>query len=885
MNCKSNKLRDAVVFALVVGAGGAVAPAFAQDTTNLDKIEVTGSRLKRADVEEANPVTVISRVEIERSGQLTIADFLRNNVYNSYGSTVQSSGSGLGSASTIDLRGLGNNYTLVLIDGRRTTSSPSLSGAAQNINFIPTAAVERIEVLREGAGAVYGSDAIGGVVNIILRKDYEGGQVSLSYDDPTNGREGKQASGVLGISSDRGNLTVVADHQERGIMYNREIKDKIPADWWNAGASSYTSSARFSPNTRAGQLAIGSGTRSHPDAPNDPRNVVVGTGVDGNPLYGFDHGSTSAAEAALSRDSLLANGNYQLTDDIQLFFRATSVETKTFGVYASAPVDTPLTIAADNPFNPYGYSGNLSYRFTPLGTRDTTINDRLREFNFGFRGGNDWFGGSDWEVGIGHGRVTTSSVGENYGNGVILQQLIDAGQYNPFDPTHPSVTEAAPLVGHTVLINAEQREVSADGHINFYDLFSLPGGSAQIVAGFDYRDSRLIVNYDAQSVAGNVFGSAGANTQGERAQKAVYFETLLPLLNTVNLTLAGRYDDYNDFGGQFSPHVGIEFRPIDSLLVRGSWGKGFRAPTLDDLYGVTATSNLAIGSNTSLSPAYPGGDELAAQALNEYRARTGNTTYQPYQLDPTSTSGQYQFLLGSNPNLEAERSESWDIGVVWNPIDSLSLALDYFDVKLDNGITTLPYGLIVRDYPDLVVRDQDIIAPDGTVLPGDILNIIAVATNANSKRFRGLEFEANWQLETDYGRFLSQFTWTHRLEDSLIPAEGLAEAERAGIFGYPEDRGALTVGWGKSDFDISATANYTGSSGEASDRRNYFPSWTTLDVQLQYKAPWNAKIALGVRNVADRFPPVVRGLAFPFYDFNLYNSNGRTPYIRYEQNF
>ncbi|MCD7100065.1 TonB-dependent receptor [Stenotrophomonas sp. MMGLT7] len=858
-------------------AVAAPATAFAQeagsDPTNLDRIEVTGSRLKRAEVEDANPVTVIDRVQLERSGDLSVADFLRNAVYNSYGSTVQESGSSLGSSATINLRGLGSAYTLVLIDGRRVTSSPGLDGAAQNINFIPTAAVERIEVLREGAGAVYGSDAIGGVVNIILRKDYEGGQVSLAYDNPEYGREGRQASGVLGISSDRGNVTVIVDHQERGIMYNREIRDKIPADWWADGASVFTSSANFLSST-------GRGVLSYPDAGIvDPNNIEVAPGV-----YRFDHGVTSASEASLERDSLMANGHYQLTNDIEMFFRATSVETKSFGVYASAPVDTYPTIAADNPYNPFGEDGTLYYRFTPLGTRDTTVTDRLREINFGFRGSNDWLGGADWEVAVGHGRVVSNSIGENYGNGAILQQLIDSGEYNPFDPNDPSVTAAAPLVGHTVLINAEQREVSADGHINFYDVFSLPAGSVQVVTGFEYRDSRLEVNYDAQSVAGNIFGSAGANTGGERAYKAVYFESLLPLLSNLNLTVAGRYDDYNDFGSKFSPHVGLEFRPVDSLLVRGSWGKGFRAPTLTDLYGTTATSNLAISADASLNPAYPGGDEVAAQALAEYQARTGDTSYQPYPVNPTSTSGQYQFLLGSNPNLDAEESKSWGLGVVWNPIDSLSLALDYFDVKLDNVITTLPDGVIIRNYPELVTRGPDIIAPDGTVLPGEIRNIVATTVNADTRRIRGLEFEADYTVDTDYGRFLSQLSWSHRLEDSLVPA-GLEELERKGEFGRPEDRGALTVGWGKSDFDISATANYIGSSGDSSDRDNYFPSWTTVDLQLQYKAPWNAKITLGVRNIGNRFPPIVYGVAFPFYDYTLYNSNGRTPYLRYEQNF
>lgn len=205
MNCKTNKLRDAVVLALAASTGMA-GTAFAQEAqkegaTNLDRIEVTGSRIKRVDVEGPSPVTVISRQDIETAGEISVADFLRNTVYNSFGSTRESSGSATGSQATISLRGLGAEYTLVLIDGRRMTKSAALDGGAANINLIPTAAVERIEILREGAGAVYGSDAIGGVVNIILRKDYEGLTFSAGYETPKVGPTGNTGSISGGISS------------------------------------------------------------------------------------------------------------------------------------------------------------------------------------------------------------------------------------------------------------------------------------------------------------------------------------------------------------------------------------------------------------------------------------------------------------------------------------------------------------------------------------------------------------------------------------------------------------------------------------------------------------------------------------------------------------
>ena len=177
MKCNRNVLSDAVRVCLAIGAMGAVAaPAVAQDEATLDRIEVTGSRIKRAEVEGPSPVTVITRQDLDVAGELSISDFLRNNVYNSFGSTREASGSATGSQATISLRGLGAAYTLVLLDGRRMTKSTALNGGSANINLIPTAAVERIEILREGAGAVYGSDAIGGVINIILRVRRGGGE-------------------------------------------------------------------------------------------------------------------------------------------------------------------------------------------------------------------------------------------------------------------------------------------------------------------------------------------------------------------------------------------------------------------------------------------------------------------------------------------------------------------------------------------------------------------------------------------------------------------------------------------------------------------------------------------------------------------------------------
>jgi len=891
MNCKTTKLRDAISFALAVGTVSAsgMGVAFAQEsssdtsTTTLNRIEVTGSRIKRTDIETAAPITTITRADIEAAGELSVSDFLRNNVYNSFGSTRESSGSATGSQATINLRGLGSAYTLVLIDGRRMTNSGALSGGAANINMIPTSAVERIEILREGAGAVYGSDAIGGVVNIILRKDYEGMNVTASYETSSDaGPDGNTLSVSGGISSDRGNITFVLDHQERDMMYNRDIREKIPPALWTAGLSTYNSSATF----------LGSaGLQSVANCDSFENSIRISP-----TRCSFDHGATSANESSLRRNALFVNGNYNLTESTQFFFRALNSETRSLGVYASAPVDNAgrgvgvlPTISATNPFNPFGEAGTIYYRFTPLGTRDSIRQDKQREYMVGLNGSNDWFGGADWEVSLGHGINSQNSVNYNYGIGSTLQSLIDSGSFNPFDPTHPSVAANAGRIGHTVFVESQMRSVTGDGHISF-DLFELPAGAVGFVTGFEYRDDRFTQTYDAQSAARNVFGSAGAGGQGERSYYAAYFETLVPILESLDVTLAGRYDSYNDLGSKFSPRVSLEFRPLDSLLFRGTWGKGFRAPTLVDMYGDSSSTNLNSPPVNTLTPAHAGGDELACAALTAVRTAIGNPAYQPYPVNPCTSSGQYTWLISSNPNLTPEESTNWGLGVVWSPSADLSFALDYYDVELENVIGTVPRALAFRNgdagVPGYgVTRGTPITAPNGTVLPGAPNLILLPTDNGALQTARGLDFEANWRLQTDgLGTFNTKLAWSHQLEYDFTPIAA-GTIERSGTATFPEDRGQLALNWTGGIYNFGVITNYIGSSSNGTPATT-LPSWTTFDVQAGVSLPWKAKVTLGARNVTGKDAPINSALfGFPFYSNTLYNMYGRMMYMRYEQNF
>ena len=884
MRLTSKELYKAICAGLTVSAVGVVGiagTAVAQDSEErtLERIEVTGSRIKRADVEGPSPITVVERADIDVSGELSVADFLRNNVYNSAGSFRESSGSNTGSFASVSLRGLGSAYTLVLLDGRRMTTSGSTGGASVDMNIIPMAAVERIEILREGAAAVYGSDAIGGVINIITRRDYEGLAIGVGYASPTrDGRPDEQTAYIVtGASSDRGNITLSLDHATREMMMNSAIlRDPVPEDYWYpAGLSAFNSAANL--------FVPGVGLFGAPNCQSFELSELTGHA---NARCGFDHGQTSANESSLQRDSLFVKGNYQLTDNLDFFFRTIQSNTNSLGIYAAAPVDTFPTIAADNPFNWYGADGTLYYRFTPLGTRDSVRKTQYRDVVAGVAGISDLFGGADWELAFSHGRATLNSINYNYGIGSTLQALIDSGDYNPFDPTHPSVAAAAPLINHTVLAYTEQRTVAVDGNIGF-DLFELGGRPVGFVTGFEYRDDRLTFELDAQSVAGNVFGSAGSNSGGERASYGVYFESLVPILETLSLTLAGRYDSYNDVGSKFSPRVSLEFRPLDSLLFRATWGKGFRAPTLDNLYGASGSSNNAITAIPAASPPHPGGDEIACAALTQVRGAIGDQTYQPYPTDPCSTTLQFRRLTGSNPNLAPEESENYGVGVVFSPTENFSIALDYYHVEIDNIIGTLPFGLHLRfadqGLPGFeVVRGAAIIAPNGTSMPGPVREYSTRIANSNFREVDGIDLEVSYRLLTDaLGTFNFRATASHQLNFDQSFLGAAAPTELAGSWGRPQDRAQLSVNWGMNDFGFGYNLNLVGDSGEEATGAD--PTWVTHDIQGSWGTPWNGKLTLGVRNVTDKDPPLFRGS--PYYDNTLHNIWGRVPYVRYEQNF
>ncbi|MCZ6559489.1 MAG: TonB-dependent receptor plug domain-containing protein, partial [Gammaproteobacteria bacterium] len=558
-----NPIQDAVRYALTAGVAASFASipsmAFAQDgdedVAEQGLIEVTGSRIKRVDVEGPSPVAIITRADIENSGDISVADVLRTSSYNQFGSFRQSSGSSAQSQATISLRGLGATRTLILLDGRRMAGSPSFgAGSAGNLNVIPIAAVERIEILRDGASAIYGSDAIGGVVNVILRKDYEGLQISAEIGRPSQSGGDENAYSIVGgITSGKGNITFSLDHADSEIIFNGD------RTFSEVGLSSFGFPGSFAITDPGGAGSIG----TFPDArcPNsintDPTfaNSQINTG---NGLCNYNYAATSANEASLTRDTMFVNANYQVNEDLNFFARGTFSRTESFGRYAPAPQvgGSPFlpTMSAANPNNPtapgaYPLAGvasnyplpfpgatdmsqfdttgdgvpdvtgpfdlSIFYRNVPGGFRDSFVTTVLYDYLIGFEGSSDMFGGLDWDAGFQYSRQTNDDTSQGLVFRSGLQSAIDDGSFDIFN-VQGNGTDAsiAASFGHTGFHNEVHRIASGDFTAT-WDAFQMSAGPVPVALGVEYRDERFSQDYDAQQNAGNVDGSAGgADVQG-----------------------------------------------------------------------------------------------------------------------------------------------------------------------------------------------------------------------------------------------------------------------------------------------------------------------------------------------------------------------------------
>lgn len=853
----------AIAIGLSISSVAVAQEAAGGNATTLDRIEITGSRIKRADVEGALPITVINRQDIEISGRATVADILQNSSFNSFGSIVPSSGSSAQSFAGLSLRGLGEGRTLILIDGRRAAVSP-LTGEGQDLSSIPAAAVERIEILTDGASAIYGADAIGGVVNVITRRNYEGFQVSAGATDNKYGGDATEASVLFGTASERGSVMGGISYNDQKISY---VSDYPWSD--SVAGSSYA-------NNYLNVLTDANGNRIAGSNLYTNGSSVVPGGCSGTNFYETTNsaGRTSclynyvgdmADTASIKNKNLFLRSEYAITDAWTVNADIYVNRKDSTSVYA--PVPESIFVSADSPNNVTGQDAYIKHRFAALDRRYTYTDENSYDVNLSLHG--QLTDSTSVDFGVRSNESRAMVTGYNYVNIPVAEQYFESGQYNAFDP-YANSKEVLDAISTTISRNTFYKQKEFNAQLTT-DLFRLPGGVSSLAVGGEYSKHDYADIYDQQSAAGNVGGSAGNSAWGNRNLTSAFAEWSLPIFNNFSADLAVRYDHYSDFGDSTSPKLSLRFQPLDNLTFRASYGKGFRAPTL--------------------------------QALNQQDAFSADTvtdqaTALAYGL-AASSSIQINGYHVANPDLKAETSKQFSAGVVYDPFAWASISVDYWNTEIKDQIkwysaqTVINRTALGQYLPEnlSVVRNSD----------GSIQAVYAGYGNEGLVKTDGVDLNIRTRFDlNDWGRLTStlQGSWTrsYKIESRY------GSDEYVGGNGYPEWRANLTTRWERGDWSLAWTMNMIGYEpgyyveyyegdyscselkGEGYVKR-CGGAYITHDLQLNYNAPWNGTISLGARNLTNKAP--VYDVAYSPTNFNssLYNGYGRQLYVRYTQNF
>jgi iron complex outermembrane receptor protein len=779
---KRTQLSLSVGAALCAGLAG-MAPAGAQaqtDAQKLERVEVTGSLIRRVESELALPVTTLRIDDLQKAG-VTNAEQAVQFITQAQGGAL-SSGSvsaNNGAASYANLRNLGSNRTLVLLNGKRLIKNP-FSSAAVDLNTLPIGAVDRIEVLSDGASAIYGTDAIAGVINFITRKEYSGVTLGAEAQIP---QQGGGEIYVGNLTAGYGDLTKQGWNVYGGFFYRQQEPmggtdrgfsqtSYIPEKGFN-GLSPTTFPANYS-QTVAGRTTIAATNPSLPGC-EPPTSILTPLPIGLGPTRcGADTQSWTNTVPEQDQWSLFLRGSMNLGSSNTAYaeyFRA-------YNQISSQIAPSPEAGLSMRPTSPY-YPGNgitpitntaldrtqpisMNWRTTVLGPRQTETDNttqRLLAGIDGSAGGWDYNASAYWS----NADISTTFI-NGYPKTTPLRNGVaginGAPFLNPFGPQSAeglAYLQANQVLGEVTNGNGTTWSVLGGAGTQFG---SLPGGPMSLALGAEYRAEDMVYNTNvalASQAASSGLAGSGAVREGDRNVWALGLEMAFPVLKNLEFTAAVRYDDYSDFGSTTNPKLSVKYTPVESLLLRGSYNTGFSAPTLTDLYLPNQTT-------------FTGG-------------RYNDPVLCPNGVVNTAAGGipsrdcgiQFQQLQGGNTQLQPEKSDAWTVGFVFQPTPTIAVNVDYWNYTVTDSISTLGETTIFgdpADYANLFVRcsaaPADRRASIGACqIPGGDPLAYIVNTNQNlgDVKTSGIDFGFNWNgSASEFGRFTFGLTGTYVLE-------------------------------------------------------------------------------------------------------------------------
>ena len=840
-------------------AGGAAAgfamlavPAHGQEdqpAAPIQRVEITGSSIKRLATETSLPITTLRASDFAKQGLTTAQDVLNTIPMNQTSQgTSQSVGSGTGGRAVADLRGLGGDKTLVLLNGRRLANHPFFADTV-DLNIIPVAALERVEVLRDGASAIYGTDAIGGVINFITKKSVKGAAVTFEAYEPV--RSGGGAEQRLNISGGWGDLAndgysmfgVVDWHQQTFLTaLDRGYATTGIRPQFGVSQTSGTPFPAnfFSDNGITGNPYFASGCRPPLSVPSDS-----------SPTCRYDYTRDIDLIPKTAQLSILGRFNRKFSADHTGAIEYLHSRSTNISRVAPPPMSNiGITMFGSSPFYPGGSAGtpafpgltgeplSISWRPQETGRRqqfDASMTDRLLGSLEGSLNG--W----EYSTAISHavGRANSAFTG-GY---VIDQRIIDgvgSGILNPFGAQSAAGLD---FLNNSLLIgrflSARINSSAVDFHAS-RDLMTLPAGPLGFAIGAEWRHDKATytVNRDLAGQASSS-GYAGALDQaGSRNIAAVFTEFNVPIIKDLEMNLAGRYDRYSDVGGRFDPKVALRYQPTKQVLLRGSYNKGFRAPTLFDLYG---PQTVTFSSDPHDDPRLCPGGVPAPGA------------------DPNIACAQQQFLQqGGNPNLTPEKSRTYSVGVVFEPTPGFTASADFWDIKLKDQINALAEQTIFGDIP----KYQDLFHYNAA---GTRLDFVTdITSNLGEVKTRGLDLSLLWRLPKNPwgaftinmdGTYVNRYDYQNERNGPFTQNAG-RYADATPVFRW---RHNLSFGWTAGDWTVNLVnrynSHYIDQNAVDPEFARTVKHWSMWTLSGTYTANKKVDFTAGIKNLFDEDPP------------------------------
>jgi iron complex outermembrane recepter protein len=880
-----------------IAAPNAPAAVTGNTEATAERVIVTGSNIPTAEEVGPNPVLNLNRDLINKSGDRTTEQLLRNlPLANANGVPVSNNENGSNTAvgaATIALRGFDSRATLILLDGRRVAPYPignnpgPINAMFVDLNSIPQAAIENIEILKDGASTTYGADAVAGVVNLKMRHNYDGAEASVQYGNTLEDDTGEfAASAIFGVGNNKDtNITGVLNYYHRNSIANRDRDFSAVPPFLSSNASPYNLQLSSDLAGAAGGMNLNPGGTEFATAPDftngsaPASTYLYGTSRVRSGPNGFNfnqfslsfpeaerYGVYLAAEHKFFGDQLVlyANGFYQKVKAHNELAPPATGSFQTAGqVTLAIPPNSPIAPGAEppntpthaetgvpadafNPFNPFQQiiSGGTRARLAEFGNRLFDNETDAWLSTLGVKGDKLFDGSWGYDLGFRYSQVENIQRGQQVSiskfNRILnaADPIFDPGSsefigttvpFNPFgDYRVPIPSNEATI--EFARVHPTDRDTSKlatlDATIYTTSLFKLPAGGVGFAVGGQFRRENLEANPDALNLAGDISGNSPVPfARGGRKSYAFFVETDIPIFSpetaipgfhALDIVAAGRYEAFRNNDTDVAvPKIGVRWQPLDEqLTLRATWGQGFREPSLEELYAAPIS-----------------GLKLSHDPMN-------GGAFEP----------ETNVLVISNPNLQPEDSESYNVGLVYTPkyLAGLTFAVDVWGIDRDGVIGSSPADEVL---------DREL---SGTLFPGEVVErdigggitrIVTQNRNLGSQSADGVDFTLSYQRETPWGTFSSLTTVTWLYDFRFPQGEtafglGLGGGNLAGFTtnpgasteGYYEWRGDTRLGWNWKGFDLVATVRYIDGFRELRPalQPHYVSQTIRLDLQASY---------------------------------------------------